>query len=117
MRKESRIRKIFAVALIGLFVNFMFVNTVYTHTHRMADGSMMSHSHPYQSSATHNHSTSFLSLISAFNSAASAFQGMAAVVLAAMASLTAIHYLCGNLQGPIKPLYSVDSLRAPPVLI
>ncbi len=116
MRKENLIRKFFAVALIGLFVNFMFVNTVFTHTHRMADGSLMSHSHPYQPSTSHSHSTSLLSLISGFNSAASAFQGIASIFLAAISSLIAIDYLCKAPQRLINPQYRIYSLRAPPAI-
>ncbi len=116
MRKENQIRRFLTVALIGVFINFMFVNTVFTHTHRLADGSLMSHSHPYQPSTSHGHSSSLLSLISGFNSAASAFQGMASTLLAAMPGITAIHYLCKAPQKIINEQYRIAPLRAPPVL-
>ncbi len=66
--------KVFAVLLICVFVNFVFMNTVFVHTHLMADGSAVSHSHPYLPSSTHTHSAASLMSIAQFNAAATTME-------------------------------------------
>lgn len=61
--------KTLSVVMILLFVNFMFANTIFVHTHRISDSRVVFHSHPYSASSQHTHSESDLSLISAFNAA------------------------------------------------
>ncbi len=53
--------KVFAYIMIGMLGLMITNQAVYTHTHKMADGSIVHHAHPYQKSdnpspfATHHH--------------------------------------------------------------
>lgn len=81
MKSENRVIRFAVAVLIALFVNFMFANSVFMHSHKLADGSLVCHSHPYNPSSGHTHSSNIISLISSFNSASSAFAGVMAAVL------------------------------------
>lgn len=72
---KKSLHKVFVALLIGVFVNFVFANTVFVHTHTGLDGRAVTHSHPYLPSSGHTHSAASLSLIAAFNAAAAAFEG------------------------------------------
>lgn len=64
--------------LICVFMNFVFANTVFMHTHTLADGSRISHSHPYlPSTGGHTHSALSLDNIASFNAAAQNIEGTA----------------------------------------
>lgn len=115
MHKENKFTRIIIVAMIGLFVNFMFANTIFVHTHKLADGSVVCHSHPYQHSGTHSHSATSLSLISTLNNTATSFLGTAMLVLAVLASIRIFLYLSAPQQWT-NAASSSTHLRAPPVL-
>ena len=70
-------------ALLLVFVNFMFSNAVFIHSHHLAGGRTVTHSHPYLPSSHHTHTSQSLDLISAFNCAASAAEAVAAPTLSA----------------------------------
>ena len=61
--------------LIGAFVNFVFANSVFMHTHMSVDGHTVTHSHPYLPTQGHTHTSAALGLIASFNVAADAFEG------------------------------------------
>ncbi|MDE5649692.1 MAG: hypothetical protein K2I35_01575, partial [Duncaniella sp.] len=67
---KTRAAKILSSALLLVFVNFMFSNTVFIHYHLLSEGGTVAHSHPYKSSSQHTHSTKELNLISSLNCAA-----------------------------------------------
>lgn len=113
--QKKRVYKFAVIALIGVFVSFMLANTVFIHYHSLADGTHISHSHPYSPSTGHTHTASALSLINAFNCAAISFQGVLPLVLALIASVVAI-YVCGNIIDVSPKEKPTASLRAPPVL-
>lgn len=70
-------------ALLLVFVNFMFSNAVFIHSHHLAGGRTVTHSHPYLPSSHHTHTSQSIDLISAFNCAASAAEAVAAPALSA----------------------------------
>ncbi|MDE6126699.1 MAG: hypothetical protein K2G30_07075 [Muribaculaceae bacterium] len=75
---------IFSSILIAVFVNFVFANTVFLHTHQGLSGRLIIHSHPYShSSSNHGHTSQSLDQVSAFNAAASAIEGSVAPVISA----------------------------------
>lgn len=113
--QKKRVYKFAVIALIGVFVSFMLANTVFIHSHSLADGTHISHSHPYNPSTGHTHSANALSLINAFNCTVISFQGLLPLVLALIASLVTI-YSCGNIVDVSPKENSTASLRAPPVL-
>lgn len=57
--------------LIGLFVNFVFANSVFVHAHSLDDGFTIWHSHPYGMGGNHTHSTQSLQQIAQSNLVAS----------------------------------------------
>ena len=107
--------KVFAVLLTCVFVNFVFMNTVFVHTHLMADGTAISHSHPYLPSSTHTHSAASLMSIAQFNAAVTTMES----------SVCHAHVFCCNewesavvndsLQC-IKINVISETLRGPPAL-
>lgn len=74
---KEKARSIFAVLLMALFVNFVFSNIVFTHTHKDGTYGVITHSHPYLPSSGHTHSHNSLDQIAGFNAAVAAFQGTA----------------------------------------
>lgn len=74
-----------------VFVNFVFSNTVFIHTHFEGNHSY-THSHPYLPSSNHSHSQNVLNLIAGFNAVAAAFQGVTSL----------------NIQQPVTPTSTVD---------
>ncbi len=114
MLSENRFTRFATVALIGLFVSFMFANSVFIHSHKLADGSLVCHSHPFNPSGAHSHSGNALTLIAAFNGAASSFTGVA------MAFAASVVLACALILS-LPTLYHKQNwcasrgLRAPPV--
>jgi hypothetical protein len=68
---KERLRSILAVLLVAVFVNFVFSNTVFTHTHKYGTYGTVTHSHPYLPSVPHGHASVDYT---GFNVSASAFQ-------------------------------------------
>ncbi|ROT17264.1 hypothetical protein EEL50_01620 [Muribaculaceae bacterium Isolate-105 (HZI)] len=68
---KRKAAKIFSAALLLVFVNFMFSNTVFTHYHLLSGGRLVAHSHPYTSSSHHTHTANELDLIASLNLTAS----------------------------------------------
>ncbi len=58
-------------------MNFVFMNTVFVHTHFLSDGSAVSHSHPYLPSSHHSHSEASLLSIAQYNADAATMEGSA----------------------------------------
>ena len=54
---KERLRSILAVLLVAVFVNFVFSNTVFTHTHKYGTYGTVTHSHPYLPSVPHGHAS------------------------------------------------------------
>lgn len=69
--------------ILCLFVNFVFSNTVFMHTHVGADGHPITHSHPYFPSAAHGHSALQFDQIAGFNACAAAMELTSVADLAA----------------------------------
>ncbi|MDE6288027.1 MAG: hypothetical protein K2M00_04495 [Muribaculaceae bacterium] len=67
--KRSVLRTV-AAGLLLVFVNFMFANVVFMHTHSLDNGASITHSHPYLPSSQHSHSGAALDNIAAMNAAA-----------------------------------------------
>lgn len=67
---REKLQHIIAVVTIIVFVNFMFSNTIFMHSHTGADGKTVTHSHPYLPTSGHQHSAQSLNLISIFNASA-----------------------------------------------
>lgn len=63
--------RIVASVLIALFVNFVFADTLFIHTHSDSLGHSITHSHPYCPQSSHSHSSQSLDQIAGFNLAAS----------------------------------------------
>lgn len=62
--------------LLCTFLNFVFSNTVFLHTHHGLDGRTVSHSHPYLPSAPdHGHSAMSLDNIAALNASVASMEG------------------------------------------
>lgn len=72
--------------MIAVFVNFVFANTVFVHTHQGLSGGVVTHSHPFQPSSQHGHNAQSFDQIAAFNAAANSIEGAAAPALAAPAA-------------------------------
>lgn len=113
MKKD--LHKVLAALLIGVFVNFVFANTVFVHTHTGIDGGVVTHSHPYMPSGSHSHSSSSLSLVANFNDAATAFEGEVCASLQTSAELfeslyVGIRHDCAALKATVR------ALRGPPML-
>lgn len=79
---KERLQRLLSMILIAMFVNYMFSNIVFMHTHADAAGNPITHSHPYSSSSSHTHTSGGYALIASFNAAASSFQGVAALSIA-----------------------------------
>ena len=66
--------------VLVMFVNFMFMNTVFMHSHHGIDGRMVTHSHPYVPSSSHTHSALSLDQIAGFNLSASSAQASSVLI-------------------------------------
>lgn len=101
---------------MALFVNFVFSNIVFTHTHNDSHYGVVTHSHPYFPSSGHTHSHNSFDQIAGFNAAMAAFQGTAVQEIAVPECRSVLQeWFC-------KPVYvSVGknhlSLRAPPACL
>ncbi|RXE73989.1 hypothetical protein ED551_05655 [Muribaculaceae bacterium Isolate-013 (NCI)] len=80
---NSKVARILCAALLLVFVNFMFSNALFIHSHHLAGGRTVTHSHPYLPSSHHTHTSQSIDLISAFNCAASAADAAASPTLSA----------------------------------
>lgn len=65
-----------------MFVNFVFANTVFVHSHTDGAGNRVVHSHPCLPSSAHSHSASQLAQIAGFNDGASSVMGSASLHVA-----------------------------------
>lgn len=101
--------------MLLVFVNFMFSNVVFIHTHQLDSGGSVTHSHPCLPSSPHNHSAQNLNLISAFNLAAASAD--TAPVLNAQFSVSSYATLIFHLtESHTSVLTSGNGLRSPPSL-
>ena len=87
---KKRLRNILAILTMLMFVNFVFSNTIFVHTHTDGDHSY-THSHPYLPSSGHSHSQNALNLIAGFNATATAFQST----------------VSQNVQAPVEQILSI----------
>lgn len=67
---KETLRRILTSFILCLFVNFVFSNSVFIHSHVAADGRLVTHSHPYIPTAGHGHSAMQLDQIASFNASA-----------------------------------------------
>lgn len=113
MQRENRFTRFAVAALIGVFVSFMFANTVFVHSHKLADGSLVCHSHPYNPSGAHTHTTTILSLIASFNGVASSFTGVLAAGAAfGLVGFALVYYFISLYLS--REICGAITLRAPP---
>lgn len=75
----KQLGKLLNILLMCVFVNFVFANTVFIHSHVLADGIRITHSHPYLPSHSHSHSSHSLDNIAAGNTIAGAFSAPGAI--------------------------------------
>lgn len=90
---KHRAVDIFLSLMLCAFLNFVFSNTVFLHTHHGLDGRPYTHSHPYlPSGADHGHTSASLDQIAAFNASATSMVGsetvMSAICTAKCVTLT-----------------------------
>lgn len=69
---DGKLKQIGVALMLAVFVNFVFSNTVFLHSHHIGHD-IVTHSHPYLPSSHHGHTQQALDLISAFNAAVNAF--------------------------------------------
>ena len=74
MPLRERLQNIGVALLLAVFVNFVFANTVFIHTHHL-DRGIVTHSHPYLPSSHHGHTAESLGTVFVFNTVAGAFEG------------------------------------------
>lgn len=102
--------------MIALVVNFVAANTVSMHTHQLADGTTLVHSHPYYPAASHSHTGAAIDSISAMNISASSF--LESAVLSLALCTETILYIDENPTIDIATYkVSNDFGRAPPAMI
>lgn len=99
--------------MVCVFVNFVFSNTVFMHTHACIDGHSVTHSHPYLPTSHHSHSAQSLDQIASFNAAAAAMEGSMATAAPAPG-----HHLIVTAAGIVSPIVTGTptsaALRGPP---
>ncbi|MDE6525764.1 MAG: hypothetical protein K2L75_00790 [Muribaculaceae bacterium] len=112
--KEKAVKILYA-ALLLVFVNFVFSNTVFIHSHHISGGRSVTHSHPYLPSSHHSHNAQELSLIASFNmTAASAMEADFAPVFSAPLCYTVIEQEC--VQAATAASLPGAKLRGPPLV-
>lgn len=99
--------------MVCVFVNFVFSNTVFIHTHACIDGHSVTHSHPYLPSSHHSHSALSLDQIAGFNAAASAIEGSAATSVPAPARYFTVT-AAGIVSDTAAGTPATAALRGPP---
>ena len=82
---KKKLYRAFVWLVTVAFVNFVFANTVFVHTHSGIGGRMVTHSHPVLPSAPHGHSAAAFGAIADFNAAAQLLETSSATVLQAPA--------------------------------
>lgn len=65
---KHRVAQIVTALLLCVFVNFVFGNMAFTHSHTFIDGHSETHSHPYMPG--HSHSAKTFDQIAIFNASA-----------------------------------------------
>ncbi len=110
---KDRAVKILGCILVAVFVNFMFANTVFLHTHHGLAGRDVTHSHTYNPSANHTHSAQSFNLIAAFNAASASFGEVQTPEIAtAYGEIVSLGVeLCAVI---VKAVCHIAALRAPP---
>lgn len=78
---KETLKRLLCIAMMAVFVNFMFANTVFMHTHTLNDGSRVTHSHPYVPASHHGHTGSQAGSIAQANAMAGGFELPMAVAL------------------------------------
>lgn len=110
---KRHVSQIFASAILLMFVNFMFSNTIFMHVHKDVDGQPVTHSHPYIPSSGHTHTGNSINLISGFNiSALTAFSSSVPIVFIPETVLCKL--TCGNNVCISYYHHTVSVLRGPP---
>lgn len=114
---KKGLRNIISILTMVMFVNFMFSNIIFLHSHRSAGTKgVVTHSHPYSPSSSHSHSQGSLDLVAGFNTAAGAMQGSAPAALPE-ALATETRYLCTlYIVSQKDSAKDIPALRGPPFL-
>lgn len=72
---NESVKRFLCIGIICLFINFVFMNTVFVHAHSLGDGSIITHSHPMLPTSAHTHTSEALSLIAQCNLVAGSMEG------------------------------------------
>ncbi len=99
--------------ILCLFVNFVFSNTVFMHTHVASDGRLVTHSHPYMPSAGHGHSAMQFDQIAGFNASAAAME--VSGIISVLPDLENVLFIDQDYSLDIvRGITAAYALRAPP---
>lgn len=115
-KTSDRLLRLLSAFVIAVFVNFVFANTVFMHSHVTDDGLRVCHSHPYIPSAQgHSHSACANSAIAQFNAATAAMSASWGVALPQVSvTATAVVYEPAELCVQTAHALCIDT-RGPPV--
>ncbi len=98
-----------------VFVNFVFSNAVFMHSHTCIDGHVITHSHPYLPSSGHGHTAQSLDHIAGFNAAASSMKASCAVSAIPQIFFTFVQ--TDLRREPLPDTYATaTALRGPPAV-
>ena len=110
---KEKVRSILVVLMMAVFVNFVFSNSVFMHTHKDGTYGSVTHSHPYLPLSTHGHTHGSFDQIAGFNAAAAAFQAAVTFDLPTYETHTCL-IECFYRPVPFMVRTDIISLRAPP---
>lgn len=110
-----RVNRLLSTLLLCVFVNFVFSNTVFMHSHIFDDGRTVTHSHPYMPSGHHAHSSVSLDLVAQFNASAASMESTSAVVVDG-AYVQCSELVCRDIQSFSLACAGAYTLRGPPVI-
>mgnify|MGYP001054495653 CR=1 FL=1 len=112
---KKRVNRLFSALLLCVFVNFVFSNTVFMHSHITDNGRTVTHSHPYMPSGHHAHSSVSLDLVAQFNASASSMESASAIVVDD-AYVSCHEIVCRDIESFSFACVGAYSLRGPPVI-
>lgn len=107
-------KRLFSILILVVFVNFVFSNVSYMHTHTLGDGSQVTHSHPYVPSSQHSHSSSQAGSITQANNIAAGFDAPAVVSVQPLMRELEIIYSDFDVARTLVEVMLVNVLRGPP---
>ncbi len=107
-------KRLFSIAILVVFVNLVFSNATFMHTHTLDDGSQVTHSHPYVPSSQHSHSGSHAGSIAQANNMAAGFE--LSVVESVQPFMHELEIMCSDFDAArtLVEVMVVNVLRGPP---